>query len=271
MSIEAISWASKQSLPPRDKFVLVALCDHYNRDQDAAWMKQETLAAWTGYGRDTVQHALDALEHTYRVIVSETRRYADGRNAAKVYRIPALNPRVGAAHTATPTRVGETHTDRVGHTHTDRVGETHNKNHELRTVNTNPRPTPPTPPTTDLAERKPTAPTAPTPAEAFLEVWNLDCGPLPNVRSLNPTRRAAIARLCNEHGADALELFRDAVRCIAQDDHYIRHGFGLDSLLRPGRVQTRAEQFAANRGMTAGDRKLATTANAIANAIGGLQ
>ena len=88
-------------------------------------------------------------------------------------------------------------------------------------------------------------------------------------RSLNSTRRAAIARLKKEHGADALDMFRAAVRCVANDRFYQEHNHGLDALLKPGRVQTRAEQHAANGGLSAADRKLATTAHAIYAAIGG--
>jgi len=97
MSIEAIAWASRQKLPPRDKFVLVALCDHYNRDEKAAWMKQTTLAEWTGYTRQTVNAALVALESEHKLVVSEPRYYPDGRYASKVYRIN-FEPCAGDAH-----------------------------------------------------------------------------------------------------------------------------------------------------------------------------
>lgn len=157
MSIEAIAWASRQDLPPRDKFVLVALCDHYNRDQQAAWMKQATLAKWTGYNRETVVHALQALEHEHGLLESETRRYDDGRNASKVYRLPALERQVGAADTAPRTRVGHADTGKVGPADTDRVGHADNKNRELRTVNIEPTPTTvPAPPAQPIAVDAPT-------------------------------------------------------------------------------------------------------------------
>lgn len=157
MSIEAIAWASRQDLPPRDKFVLVALCDHYNRDQRAAWMKQATLAKWTGYNRETVVHALQALEHEHGLIESETRRYDDGRNASKVYRLPGLERQVGAADTAPRTRVGRADTGKVGPADTDRVGPADNKNREPRTVNIEPTPTTaPEPPAEPEPDEAPT-------------------------------------------------------------------------------------------------------------------
>lgn len=148
MSIEAISWAFKQELPPRDKFVLIALCDHYNRDEKRAWMKQETLAKLTGYTRPTVNAALQALEDVHGLITSETRRYDDGRNAAKIYRINFdANARVKRVDPGRvkeidsgPARVKGVYSDRVNAVDSDRVNHVDSKIHELRTVNLEPLP-----------------------------------------------------------------------------------------------------------------------------------
>lgn len=137
MSIEAIAWASRLKLPPREKFVLVALCDHHNRDEQAAWMKQSTLAEWTGYSRATVNAALVALEDEHGLIKSETRRYADGRNASKIYRLNLTANSVKEVDTA-PARVNEIDPVRVNRVDSVRVNQLDNKNLELRTVNLEP-------------------------------------------------------------------------------------------------------------------------------------
>lgn len=114
---------------------MIALCDHYNRDEKRAWMKQETLAKLTGYTRPTVNAALQALEDVHGLITSETRRYDDGRNAAKVYR---LNTRVKEIDSG-ESRVNEAYTDKVNAVDTVRVKEIDNKNQEHRTVNQEPK------------------------------------------------------------------------------------------------------------------------------------
>jgi len=106
--------------------------------------------------------------------------------------------------------------------------------------------------------------------DTFLEAWNYHRGTLPAARSLDAKRKRGIDALRKEHGDDALAIFTAAVQCVAADDFWIERGYGLDNLLRPGRVLEKAEKHVANAGMTAGDRKLATTAGIIARAIGGL-
>ena len=104
----------------------------------------------------------------------------------------------------------------------------------------------------------------------FLEAWNYHRGSLPSARALDAKRKRGIEVLRKEHGDHALRLFEAAVQCVAADEYWVQQGYGLDNLLRPGRVLEKAEKHAANNGMTAGDRKLATTAATIARAIGGL-
>jgi hypothetical protein len=106
--------------------------------------------------------------------------------------------------------------------------------------------------------------------DTFLEAWNYHRGSLPAARSLDAKRKRGIDALRKEHGTDALTIFTAAVQCVASDDFWVERGYGLDNLLRPGRVLEKAEKHTANQGMTAGDRKLATTAATIARAIGGL-
>src|SRR5690554_6605542 len=108
-------------------------------------MKQSTLAEWTGYTRATVNAALEALESEHNLITSETRRYSDGRNAGKVYRIN-FNARVKRVDSykvkeidsGPPARVNEIDTARVNAVDPDSVNAVDNKNQEHRTVNSYP-------------------------------------------------------------------------------------------------------------------------------------
>ena len=242
MSLEAITLV--RTLPrrgihlaPRDRFVLYALAD-FADDRGEAWPSHKTITEWTGYARATVVEALASLE-AEGLITAKQRRRDDGGMTSKVYRIEPNPP----------------------------VREPDTKNHHIEPPG-NPQENPQQQ-STGLATR-PKTPTAPD-ADTFLRVWNAERGPLPAARSLNPTRRTAIARLKREHGDEALEAFTAAVRCVSNNDFYIREQHGLDALLRPGKVQQWAERYAAVGDMTASDRKTATTASAIWNAIGGRQ
>jgi len=106
--------------------------------------------------------------------------------------------------------------------------------------------------------------------DAFLEIWNDNCGALPVVRIATAARRKKFAKLRRELGAEAEQIFRAAARQVAGDPYWVEKGYGLDNLLVEGRVVEKAEKFAAGGGLSAGDRKLAGTAKAIADAIGGL-
>lgn len=61
MSLEAITWAFRQSLSPSEKLVLLTLAD-YADDESKCWPKQSTLADRTGLTRQTVNVKLAALE-----------------------------------------------------------------------------------------------------------------------------------------------------------------------------------------------------------------
>ena len=119
-------------------------------------------------------------------------------------------------------------------------------------------------------ERTSTSLTRATDHTPFLEAWNQHRRALPAVRTLDNKRKRALDQLTKEHGDQALPLFTAAVQHVASDDFWIERGYGLDNLLRPGRVLEKAEKQAANNGMTPGDRRLATTADIIARAIGGI-
>jgi|GEM_PF-6511508 len=276
MSIEAISWASRQQLPPRDKFVLVALCDHYNRDEQAAWMRQETLAEWTGYSRATVNAALDALERQHGLIRSETRRYADGRNAAKIYRLVANLYEQPAEQGAAPSRVNELDSgessvnsfdsDSVNAVDTDSVDRFDSKNQEHRTVNLEPLITNTQSPEAELAAPTPAAEIVPQAARAsltkntadqFLTAWNEHRGQLPAVQVLTDKRRRNLRSFLKEvpAGTDPVAVFTAAVKEVAADSFWVERKYNLDNLLRPGRVIEKAEKHAAGPAV---DQKVTT-------------
>lgn len=85
MSMEAITAARKLRLPPRDKFVLLALADYAN-DNAEAYPKQSTIAEWTCYARQTVNEALNSLEAAGLIQAKQTYR-DDGGKSVKVYRL----------------------------------------------------------------------------------------------------------------------------------------------------------------------------------------
>lgn len=61
MSIHAMSWAWKQTLPPTEKFILIALCDHANDDDYTCWPSLNYLENKTGFSRPTIWKAIDRL------------------------------------------------------------------------------------------------------------------------------------------------------------------------------------------------------------------
>lgn len=105
--------------------------------------------------------------------------------------------------------------------------------------------------------------------QLFVEAWNYHCGVLPQCAALNDKRRRGIDAVRKELGDQALDRFEAAVQQVAADPYWQQQGYNIDNLLVRGRVLEKAEKHAANRGMSPGDRKLATTALEIQRAIGG--
>ena len=86
---------------------------------------------------------------------------------------------------------------------------------------------------------------------------------------MNDKRRRGIDAVRKEFGDQALVRFEMAVLQVAADKFWQQEGYNIDNLLVRGRVLEKSEKFNANRGMSAGDRKLASTAMEIQRAIGG--
>lgn len=106
------------------------------------------------------------------------------------------------------------------------------------------------------------------PVQAFIDAWNQHRGHLPAVATINATRRTKLNALRKEHGTQALDLFADATRAVALDEYWVQKQYGIDNLLRPGRVLEKAEKYRAG-GVQLGDANLrmATQVNRWAAAL----
>lgn len=106
--------------------------------------------------------------------------------------------------------------------------------------------------------------------QPFVEAWNENRGPLPRVVSTDKKRQRHLDLLRRELGDEALEIFTDAVRQVAQEPHYRQGGYGFGNLLAAGNLLSWAEKWRSTGGMSNADRRLADKAKAVADAIGGL-
>lgn len=107
--------------------------------------------------------------------------------------------------------------------------------------------------------------------DQFKETWNENRGNLPKILTLNNWRKNRIRQLHKQHEPqEVLEMFRAAVRAVATDNFWTTRQYGLDNLLTGNKILARAEQWQNTRGLTEGNRKLATTAARIARAIEGM-
>ncbi len=106
--------------------------------------------------------------------------------------------------------------------------------------------------------------------QPFVDAWNDNRGPLPRVVSTDKKRQRHLDLLRRELGHEALEIFTDAVRQVAQEPHYRQGGYGFGNLLAAGNLLSWAEKWRSTGGMSNQDRRLAAKAQAVADAIGGL-
>ena len=74
MSLEAITWAFRQSLTPSEKLVLLTLAD-YADDENKCWPKQETLSTRTGLTRPTIALKMKSLENA-GLLTRQKRQYS---------------------------------------------------------------------------------------------------------------------------------------------------------------------------------------------------
>jgi hypothetical protein len=79
MSIGAMDWAYRQSLPATEKSVLLALAYVHNGKTGQCNPTAQTLARLTGLGESTVRRSLTALEQAGKIIRNQSRgRHATG-------------------------------------------------------------------------------------------------------------------------------------------------------------------------------------------------
>ena len=62
MSINAVIWVSKLSLPPNEKLVLWCLCDHYNDNTMMCYPSTKRIEKFTGLSARTIHRVIKKLE-----------------------------------------------------------------------------------------------------------------------------------------------------------------------------------------------------------------
>jgi biotin operon repressor len=84
MSFQAMAWAVKQTLPSRDKFVLIMLAN-YADESGKCWPSLNRLASDTSTSKSTVQNAIRALEAAGVLAVQA--RTQDGVSLPNIYHL----------------------------------------------------------------------------------------------------------------------------------------------------------------------------------------
>jgi hypothetical protein len=258
-----MSWAWKQSLPLGPKAALVALANFADGD-GVCFPGQARLADMLGVSERALRNYLIDLEQR-GFISRRQRRRADGSRTSDEYKLrrgnPIQQPAESAGSPATNRQILPNQpAESAGH---EPSVEPSVQDQDL---------TPPSPPEVlDLVARNHTlAARAAGYSDPLLEIWNDNCGSLPQARVLTGARRKRFANLRRELGDETENVFRAAVLEVAGDRFWQEKPYGLDNLLVDGRVVEKAEKHVASRGLSGGDRRLAGTAKAIADAIGGL-
>lgn len=279
-ALAAVESLHKQGvqLDPTARYVLYMLANVANEKDLLAYPSQKYLSEVTGLSLSAVNKAIARLEEGGFVEVTPQMR-DDGSRRVNLYRLTFVEPvRVTVRPTDPPgttrtpmrrTDVGSPPTD-VGSRRTDvpptsqrrskNQEPNHHQNHHEN------QETPPTPPSTALA-------TADEPVvradgrsvridyQAFVDVWNANCGMLPKVTKVTDLRKRLVKALVKSEGDEALARLADATQKVAASDWWLGKGLGFDNLMRtPGRVVEYAEKFAHSGTMRDGDRDLAAHA-----------
>jgi hypothetical protein len=266
MSIQAMAWAWAQDLPLGPKATLVALANFADGD-DECYPGQTRLAGMIGASERAVRNWLVELE-AKGLITRETRRRRDGSRTTDLYLLTRHQPERRSGSEPAINRNVVPGVPERGSGHEPSVEPSLSQDQDLRPSSAKPTRENTLTLYSNGQANPPTKVAGFT--DAFLDIWNDNCGALPVVRIATAARRKKFAKLRRELGAEAEQIFRAAARQVAGDPYWVEKGYGLDNLLVEGRVVEKAEKFAAGGGLSAGDRKLAGTAKAIADAIGGL-
>ena len=100
MSVKALAWAWEQQIPANPKFVLLALADWWNPNEDSAWPSVAQLIAKTSLSRRTIQRAINWLVDHELVIVEQ--RSSKGRQVSNRYRLAMTVIIVQGCHSDAP-------------------------------------------------------------------------------------------------------------------------------------------------------------------------
>ena len=114
MSLEAITWAFRQSLTPSEKLVLLTLAD-YADDENKCWPKQETLATRTGLTRPTIALKMRTLEERNLIMKKPNKKHErHGRSnhrrllkSQHTLKLLKLNPKLVNSTNISPLGTGE--------------------------------------------------------------------------------------------------------------------------------------------------------------------
>ncbi len=85
MTLQNLTWAWEQELPPTQKLVLISLADHANQDGEC-WPSINRLAKFTGLGRTAIKTNLKKLEDA-GFITAEQRLREDGGHTSHLYHL----------------------------------------------------------------------------------------------------------------------------------------------------------------------------------------
>ena len=84
MSFQAMTWAVKAKLPPREKFLLIMMAN-YADDTGKCWPAVSTLSADTGYCRRTIMDSIKTLSQVGAIKVHN--RTFQGKKISNIYRL----------------------------------------------------------------------------------------------------------------------------------------------------------------------------------------
>jgi|SRR5690625_3861365 len=249
MAVEYLAWALNQEIEGAGrKFVLAVLGDASDGD-GRSWRGQKTLAFMTGQSERSVRQHLDWLEaHGY--IRRERRHREDGTRTSDYCYLPEKDATGNIRRWSTTgknCRKAKETTGKSRQTYRQNL-----PNLPAESAAQEPSVEPSVEPSalqTSKTQNKPAAfelarsPKGDTRStNDYREIWNENRGPLPAIRTLSEARRRKLRNLDKEFGPDqARKMFRAATQTVAQNDFWIRRGYGFDNLLR-GKVEQYAEQ-----------------------------
>lgn len=220
MSVEAMTWAFAQPLPPCQKSVLVALANRADED-GYCWPGLDDLEGRTGWGRRSIQRAIQDLQTRQLLTVSAQFSERTGVQKSNLYRlalsVTSATPRSGEGVTQTPYRAGQTPSQgvtqtplRVSNRQGEGVTQTPESSSEqsveqsiVRSASSNP--TPPSPPACGVTATDSGAKTTGKPrghrASIFPDGWDVEPWMLELCKGFGLNAHQEFAKFRNLHKA----------------------------------------------------------------------